>query len=257
VSIDMSEGRLSGEVAIVSGGSRGIGAAVVRRFTAEGARVVIADVLDGPGTALADELGASARYVHLDVRCESDWAAAVASADSTFGPVSVLVTCAGVMVVAPVEQATVEQFCAAFDVNVLGAFLGTRAVIPSMQRAGGGSVVVFSSAAGLEGSPGLCAYAASKAANVSFARTAAMELGAYGIRVNAIAPGGVDTPMSNQPEFDGFDRDAWYSKLPVPRIAVPDDIVPVVLMLASDEARYVTGAVVPVDGGMLAGHPAL
>ena len=126
-----------------------------------------------------------------------------------------------------------------------------------MKRAGGGSVVIFSSAAGLEGSPGLCAYAASKAANASFAKTAAMELGAYGIRVNAIAPGGIDTPMSNQPEFEGFDRDAWYRKLPIPRIGQPDDIVPIVVMLASDESRYMTGNVVNIDGGMLAGHSAL
>jgi 3alpha(or 20beta)-hydroxysteroid dehydrogenase len=253
----MSDGRLSGRTAVVTGGAGGIGAAVVRRFVAEGARVLITDLADDAGKLLSDELEGAAAYCHLDVRSETEWAEAVAAAEAAFGPVSVLIGCAGIMVVAPVELATVEQFRSAFDVNVLGAFLGTRAVLPSMQRAGGGSIVIFSSAAGLEGSPGLSAYAASKAANVSFTRTAAMELGVHNIRVNAVAPGGVDTPMSNQPEFEGFDRDSWYAKQPVPRIGVPDDIVPIVLMLAEEEARFVTGTVVPIDGGMLAGHSAL
>ena len=250
-------GRLAARVAVVSGGSRGIGAAVVRALAREGASVVIGDVLEAEGSALAAELGPAVHFARLDVRSAENWAQVVADAERRFGPLSILVTCAGVMVVAPVEQATVEQFQRAYEVNVLGTFLGTRAVIEPMKRAGGGAVVVFSSAAGLEGSPGLCAYAASKAANASFAKTAAMELGGYGIRVNAVAPGGVDTAMSNQPEFDGFDRDAWYGSLPVPRIGQPEDIVPVVLLLASDDSRYMTGNVVNIDGGMLAGHSAL
>jgi 3alpha(or 20beta)-hydroxysteroid dehydrogenase len=249
--------RLAGKVAVVSGGSRGIGAAVVRALAHEGARVVIGDVLQAEGSALAAELGPAVRFAHLDVRSADNWSRVVADTEQRFGPVSILVTCAGVMVVAPVEQATVDQFQRAYEVNVLGTFLGTQAVIGSMKRTGGGAIVIFSSAAGLEGSPGLCAYAASKAANASFAKTAAMELGGYGIRVNAVAPGGVDTVMSNQPEFDGFDRDAWYSKLPIPRIGQVEDIAPVVLMLVSDDSRYMTGNVVTIDGGMLAGHSAL
>ena len=249
--------RLGGKVAVVSGGSRGIGAAVVRAFTHEGARVVIGDVLQEEGSALAAELSPAVHFAYLDVRSAENWSRVMTDTEQRFGPVSILVTCAGVMVVAPVERATVEQFQRAYEVNVLGTFLGTQAVIGSMKRIGGGSVVIFSSAAGMEGSPGLCAYAASKAANASFAKTAAMELGGYGIRVNAVAPGGVDTVMSNQPEFDGFDRDAWYSRLPIPRIGQAGDIAPVVLMLASDDSRYMTGNVVNIDGGMLAGHSAL
>jgi 3alpha(or 20beta)-hydroxysteroid dehydrogenase len=230
--------RLAGKVAVVSGGSRGIGAAVVHAFTREGARVVIGDVLEAEGSALAKELGPAVHFAHLDVRSAENWAQVMTDTEQRFGPVSILVTCAGVMVVAPVEQATVEQFQRAYEVNVLGTFLGTQAVIGSMKRAGGG-------------------YAASKAANASFAKTAAMELGGYGIRVNAVAPGGVDTIMSNQPEFDGFDREAWYSRLPIPRIGQVEDIAPVVLMLASDDSRYMTGNVVNIDGGQLAGHAAL
>jgi 3alpha(or 20beta)-hydroxysteroid dehydrogenase len=244
-------------VAVVSGGSRGIGAAIVRIFVAEGAHVVIGDLLESEGKALADELGDAARFTHLDVRDPDNWNQVISAAEREFGAVSILIHCAGVMVVAPIELATEEQFRLAFEVNVLGPFHGTRAAIESMKRANGGSVVIFSSAAGVEGSPGLCAYAASKAANASFARTAAMELGGYGIRVNAVAPGGIDTMMSNQPEFTGFDRDAWYSRLPIPRIGQPEDIAPIVLMLASEESRYMTGNIVNIDGGMLAGHSAL
>jgi 3alpha(or 20beta)-hydroxysteroid dehydrogenase len=250
-------GRLAGRVALVSGGSRGIGAAVVRSFIDEGARVVIGDLLESEGKAVADSFGDNCTFVHLDVRSADDWQGAVEVAERQFGPVSVLVNCAGVMVVAPIEQTTVEHFWTAFEVNMIGTFLGTRAVLDPMRRAGGGSIVIFSSAAGVEGSPGLSAYGASKAANALFAKTAAMELGSYGIRVNALTPGGIDTPMSNQPEFEGFDRDAWYSKLPVARIGQPDDVAPLVVMLASEESRYLTGAVIPIDGGQLAGHSAL
>jgi 3alpha(or 20beta)-hydroxysteroid dehydrogenase len=252
-----SDGRLDGKVAVISGGSRGIGAEMVRTFAAEGAKVMIGDQLQDQGRKLSAELGDRVRFEALDVRSIESWQNVMAATQDAFGAVNILVHSAGVMVVAPIEMATEEQFRVAFEVNVLGCFLVTRAVLDSMKRVGGGSIVVMSSAAGLEGSPGLSAYASSKAANANFARTAAMELGAYGIRVNAIAPGGIDTPMSNQPEFEGFDKDAWYGKLPVPRIGRTEEIARVALLLASDEGSYMTGSVVNVDGGHMAGHSAL
>jgi 3alpha(or 20beta)-hydroxysteroid dehydrogenase len=252
-----SDGRLDGKVAVISGGSRGIGAEMVRTFAAEGAKVMIGDQLQDQGRKLSAELGDRVRFEALDVRSIESWQNVMAATQDAFGAVNILVHSAGVMVVAPIEMATEEQFRIAFEVNVLGCFLGTRAVLDSMKRVGGGSIVVLSSAAGLEGSPGLSAYASSKAANANFARTAAMELGAYGIRVNAIAPGGIDTPMSNQPEFEGFDKNAWYGKLPVPRIGRTEEIARVALLLASDEGSYMTGSVVNVDGGHMAGHSAL
>jgi 3alpha(or 20beta)-hydroxysteroid dehydrogenase len=252
-----SDGRLDGKVAVISGGSRGIGAEMVRTFAAEGAKVMIGDQLQDEGRKLSAELGDRVRFEALDVRSIESWQNVMAATQDAFGAVNILVHSAGVMVVAPIEMATEEQFRIAFEVNVLGCFHGTRAALVSIKRVGGGSIVILSSAAGLEGSPGLSAYASSKAANANFARTAAMELGAYGIRVNAIAPGGIDTPMSNQPEFEGFDKNAWYGKLPVPRIGRTEEIARVALLLASDEGSYMTGSVVNVDGGQMAGHSAL
>jgi 3alpha(or 20beta)-hydroxysteroid dehydrogenase len=254
----MSSKRLADKVVFVSGGARGIGAAVVRLFASEGAHVVIGDVLEPEGRKLVEELGSDvARFVHLDVRSSEEWAAAIEATDQAFGAPTILANCAGRMVVAPIEETTPDLFRAASEVNVIGTFLGIRAVIEPMKRSGGGSIIVFSSAAGMEGSPMMAAYAASKAANANLAKTAAMELGKYGIRVNAIVPGGIDTPMSNMPEFDGLDKDLWYSRLPIPRIGQPYDVATVTLMLASDDSAYVTGSIVFVDGGMLAGHAAL
>jgi len=250
--------RLAGKVAVITGGGGGIGAETARAFVDEGARVVIADLADSAGPAVADKLGEDrARFVELDVRSPVSWQHAIEVTETAFGPVTTLVGCAGVMIVAPIEETTEADFRRAFDVNVLGMFHGLQAVIPSMKRARGGSIIVFSSLSGVEGSPGLSAYSSSKAANANLAKSAAMELGAYGIRVNAIAPGGIDTPMSNGPEFAGFDKDAWYSKLPIPRIGLPSDVAPLVVLLASDEGSYFTGAVFNIDGGMSAGHTVL
>jgi len=252
------ERRLAGRVAIVSGGARGIGAATARLLVEHGARVVIGDLLEDEGRQVVKELGPEvALFTPLDVRSEAAWDAAVAIAEASFGPPTILVNNAGVMVVGPVEMATADQFRIAYEVNVIGAFLGIRSVLDAMKAAGGGSIVVLSSAAGCEGTFGLPAYAASKAANASLAKTAAMELGHYGIRVNAIAPGGIDTAMSNAPEFEGMDRDAWYGNLPISRIGQVDEVARVALFLACDDSSYLTGSVVTVDGGHLAGHKAL
>ena len=252
----MTQPRLDGAVAIVTGGSRGIGAATTRLFVEEGAKVLVGDLLDDEGKALADELGESVLFTHLDVTDPGSWADAVAQCEQTFGPPSVLINNAGVMEVGPLETAPIEQFERTFRVNALGCVLGMQAVAPVMRANGGGSIVIMSSVTGLIGTYGLSAYAASKAANAVLAKCAAIELGADGIRVNSVHPGGIDTQMSNQPEFAGMDKDAWYGTMPIPRIGQPEDIARLLLYLASDESAFSTGSEFVADGGMLAGPKA-
>jgi 3alpha(or 20beta)-hydroxysteroid dehydrogenase len=243
-------GRVAGKIAVVSGGSRGIGAASARLLVAEGAKVCIADLNDAEGEALAKELGPDvAHYAHLDVRSAENWDSVINGCSEIFGPPSILVHSAGIMKVAPIATATEEDFRNVLDVNVIGPFLGTKAAIAPMQRAGKGSIVILTSGAGLRAQAGMPQYGASKAANAMLARVAALELGPLGIRVNAIAPGAIDTAMSNGPEFEGVDRTEWFRDLPIPRIGEVDDVSPAVLFLASDESRYVTGSVLAVDGG--------
>jgi 3alpha(or 20beta)-hydroxysteroid dehydrogenase len=245
--------QLTGTNAIISGGARGIGAATAKRFVAEGARIVIGDVLEDLGHALAAELGENARFCKLDVREADDWAAAVNVCTSEFGLPNSLVSNAGVMVVGPIETATEADYRKAYDVNVLGAFLGTRAVIGPMRESGGGSIVVISSTAGAAGMAGMAAYAASKAGNEAFAKCAALELGGYGIRVNTIVPGGFDTPMQNGPEFANVDIEKAYSIYPLGRIGQPQELANAIVFLTSPESSYATGATFVIDGGMLAG----
>jgi 3alpha(or 20beta)-hydroxysteroid dehydrogenase len=245
--------QLLGKNAIISGGARGIGAATARRFVAEGARVIIGDILEGDGKALADELGENARFVRLDVRAAADWEAAVELCKAEFGLPQVLVSNAGLMVVGPIESATEDDYRRPFEVHVMGAFLGTRAVIEPMRQAGGGSIVVISSSAGYSGVAGMAAYAASKAGNNVFAQCAALELGHYGIRVNTIVPGGFDTPMQRSEAFANVDIDAVYGGYPLGRLGKPEELANAILFLASSESSYATGATLVVDGGMLAG----
>jgi 3alpha(or 20beta)-hydroxysteroid dehydrogenase len=253
VSDSSGTGRLAGKVAIVSGGARGIGEATTRALVREGAQVVIGDLLDAEGEALVAELGPSTRYCHLDVRIESDWQRIVAQTTEAFGSVDVLVNNAGVMVVCPLEASTKEMFERTFQVNVLGPFLGTQSVIEPMRRAGGGSVVTVSSVSGHTGTMGLTAYSASKAGNAAITKCAAMELGPDHIRVNAVVPGGIETPMSQGPEFEGIDTSSTYLRLPIPRIGQPEEVAEAVLFLASDASSYMTGTELIIDGGMLAG----
>ncbi|GHH86044.1 hypothetical protein GCM10018793_56450 [Streptomyces sulfonofaciens] len=248
-------GRLAGHVAIVTGGSRGIGSATTRLLVDEGARVLIADVRDQQGERLARDLGARrAAFFHLDVRSSSRWDAAVRACQDLFGPPGILVHNAGAMVAASIEEATEEQYRLAFDVNMLGPFLGTRAVVPAMRRAGGGAIVVVSSAGGLEGTPGMSLYAASKAANANFTRSAALELASDGIRVNAVAPGLVDTDMSRAVVPPPAGEAA--APAGVPRVGRAEDVAHAVLYLVDEGARFVSGTVLTVDGGYLAGHSA-
>ncbi|HEX6167317.1 MAG TPA: glucose 1-dehydrogenase [Acidimicrobiales bacterium] len=242
-------GRLDGKVAIITGGARGQGAAEGRLFAAEGAHVVLADVLDDDGRAVADEIGDAARYVHLDVTDEAQWQAAVEAAEAAFGPVTVLVNNAGILHFQTLDKTTLEDFDRVLRVNVHGVFLGMKAVTPSMIRAGGGSIVNISSTAGLQGLPHLGAYVASKWAVRGLTKTAAIDLGTRGIRVNSVHPGGIDTPM-----IAGSSGDApFYKRLPVPRMGSADEAARAVLFLASDEASYISGAELAVDGGATCG----
>src|SRR5689334_22262444 len=179
-------GRLDGKVAIVSGAARGQGEAEARMFVAEGAKVVLGDVLDDLGEKVAIDLGDAARYVHLDVTKPDDWKGAVDAAVSTFGKVDVLINNAGILKLGPIETQPLDEYLAVIHVNQVGCFLGMQAVIPAMKAAGGGSIVNTSSVSGLIGTVGLAAYTASKFAVRGMTKVAAMELGHSGIRVNSV-----------------------------------------------------------------------
>jgi len=245
-------GRLEGKVAIITGAARGQGEAEARRFVAEGATVLLTDVLDAEGEAVADELGDAAAYRHLDVSSEAEWEAAIADATDRFGDATVLINNAGILDFSGLEKQDVEKFRRVLDVNVTGVMLGMKHVIPSMKRAGTGSIINISSNGGIWGLPFVGAYVASKWAVRGLSKTGALELGKYGIRVNSLHPGGVDTPMTR---FEGHEpNETGFAKgLPLGRFGHVDEIANVACFLASDEASYVTGAEWSVDGGATAG----
>jgi 3alpha(or 20beta)-hydroxysteroid dehydrogenase len=247
-------GRLTGKVALISGGARGQGEAEARLFCAEGARVVIGDVLDEAGRKVAAQLGADARYVSLDVTREQDWARAVAETRSAYGRLDILVNNAGIVRTGYLENHSLADYMAVVNVNQVGVFLGMRAVIPAMKEAGGGSIINISSNAGLEGVEGVIGYAASKWAVRGMTKSAALELGQYGIRVNSVHPGGVDTPMLGGQELGHMLATNPFAAQPIARIAQPEEIARLVLFLASDESSYSTGSEFVADGGRMAGH---
>ncbi|MEX0874155.1 MAG: glucose 1-dehydrogenase [Actinomycetota bacterium] len=247
-------GTLDGKVAIITGASRGQGEAEARLFVDEGAKVLLTDVLDEQGAAVADELGDAAVYRRLDVTDEESWTAAVGVAVDRWGRLDVLVNNAGIGEGGPIEFTTLESYRRVVDVNQIGVFLGMRSVIaPMRDSGGGGSIVNISSVDGMLGMAWVVAYVASKFAVRGMSKTAAIELGQYGIRVNSVHPGGVDTPMIHPEGFEGFDPGVMFTKIPLGRIGMPADIARVVLFLASDASGYVTGTELVVDGGLIAG----
>jgi 3alpha(or 20beta)-hydroxysteroid dehydrogenase len=243
-------GRLAGKVIMITGAARGQGAAQARRFAAEGASVVLGDVLDDAGAAVAAEIGDAAAYVRLDVRSETDWAAAVAYATDRHGRLDGLVNNAGIVLYKTLERTTADEYRDLVSVNQLGVFLGMRAVVAPLRAARGGTIVNVASIGGLSGIAGMSAYCATKFAVVGMTRAAAAELGPSGIRVTAICPGHIDTPMTDTP---GQNTAALARALPLRRIGTVADVAGLAVFLCSDESAYCTGAEFVIDGGRLAG----
>ncbi|MDA2804112.1 SDR family oxidoreductase [Nocardiopsis suaedae] len=253
-------GRFEGRTVIVTGGTGGMGSSHVRGYHDEGANVVIAGRDDDAGRDLAARLGPRALSVHLDVTSEDDWAAAVRDAEDRFGPVAVLVNNAGVQnPAAPIEHTELRTWEQAFNVNVTGQFLGIRAVAPSMRRGGGGTIVNIASIMAHGGTAYYAPYTASKWAVRGLTKTAALELGRDGIRVNSLHPGVVSTPLINEPAAAGHPAIAdVYAPDPfaIPRLAEPSEITRLLLFTTSPEASFATGSEFVLDGGLLLG-PAL
>lgn len=246
-------GRLDGRVALVTGGARGQGAAESTLFVAEGARVLIGDVLDEEGKSVAKELGENATYRHLDVTSEEQWRDAVDDAVTRWGRLDVLVNNAGIARMGPLEFTSLDDYMEVIRVNQVGVFVGMRSVVAAMRASGGGSIVNISSVDGLTGMANVVAYVASKFAVRGMTKVAAIEFGKDGIRVNSVHPGGIDTPMIRPPGFEEVDYDAMFQRLPVPRVGLPEEVARLVLFLASDDSSYCTGSEFTIDGGLLAG----
>ena len=248
--------RLEGKVAIITGGARGQGATEARMFAREGARVVIGDVRDELGMqveAEIRELGGEAVYLHLDVTSADDWQRAIDTAEQQFGKVDVLVNNAAIVLRKDIEETTSDDWDNIMAVNAKGVFLGTRAVIPAMRRAGGGSIVNISSISGLV-AVGPPAYIATKGAVRLFTKSTAIQYASENIRANSIHPGSVDTDMrreglgSQTPE----EIQARVDNIPLGRVGTTEDIAYGVLFLASDESSFMTGSEVVIDGGYTA-----
>lgn len=246
-------GRLSGKVVIVTGGARGMGAATSRLFAAEGAKVAIADVLEAEGEALAKELGDTARFWKLDVTSEESWANVVTQVEAAFGGVDVLVNNAGILLFKGLLETTKADYERVLGVNLVGEFLGIKAVAPGMIARGKGSIVNISSVDGMKGANSLVAYASSKWGVRGLTKVAAMELAHKGVRVNSVHPGGVDTVMSNHDNRARSEVDKNYTNVPMQRIGGPEEVAAASLFLASDDSSYINGAEIVVDGGMTVG----
>jgi 3alpha(or 20beta)-hydroxysteroid dehydrogenase len=247
-------GKLAGKVAIVTGGARAMGEATARLFVAEGAWVVIADVLKEEGQALAKELGTNAVFQHLDVSDEAGWQAAADVAVQQFGGIDVLVNNAGILKFTALVDTPLADFQRILNVNLVGCFLGMKTVAPLMMQKGSGSIVNISSIDGMKGANSLGAYAASKWGVRGITKVAALEFGHRGVRVNSVHPGGVDTPMGNPRGMTAEEMAPLYKGVPLQRVGQPIEVARASLFLASDDASYINGAELTVDGGWTAGH---
>lgn len=244
-------GKLDGRVALITGGARGQGAAEAALFAAEGATVFLTDVLDEEGEKTAAACGGV--YLHHDVTSESRWEDVVQAILKDHGRLDILVNNAGIFKLGSVVTTTLEDYRQVIEINQVGVFLGMRAVAKPMIERGSGAIVNISSVAGMQGSPGAIAYGASKWAVRGMTKSAATELGRYGIRVNSIHPGIIETPMLHQiPAFESGNADRWLRRIPAGRVADAHEVAKLALFLASDESSYSSGAEFIIDGGMTA-----
>ncbi len=248
--------RLVGKVALISGGARGMGAAEARLFAREGAQVIIGDILAAEGGAVEADIrakGGEAAFVRLDVTSEADWQKAVGLAQSRFGKLNVLVNNAGIGGGSRIEDTTAEDWNRMMDVNAKGVFLGTKAVIAAMRRAGGGSIVNISSQLGLVGTDNSSPqYQASKGAVRLLTKATAIQYAREGIRANSVHPGPIVTAMTERRRADPAQRELMISRIPLGRYGEPDEVAYGVLYLASDESAFVTGSELVIDGGWTA-----
>ena len=245
--------RFRGKVALVTGAASGLGCATARLFGANGASVVICDVLQGPGNALAEELravGCDARYLPLDITREEDWRQAVRSVDEQLGRIDVLVNNAGIIARRGVMDTTLADWQRVLDVNVTGAFLGTRCMAPLMRDSGGGAIVNVSSTAGLI-AHGDAAYTTSKWALRGLTKTSALEFVRWGIRVNSVHPATIATPLTDAGPAGHVEANRY--AIPMGREAAADEVAQVIVFLASDSASFVTGTEIAIDGGLSSG----
>ncbi|MGH3521146.1 MAG: glucose 1-dehydrogenase [Haloechinothrix sp.] len=243
---------LKGKVALITGAARGQGAAEARLFAASGAHVVLTDVLAREGKEVAESIGAAARFVRHDVSDEADWLAAVDTALTEFGRLDILVNNAAIFTINALIDQSAEEFERILRVNVIGSFLGIKAVIDPMKAAGGGSIVNISSQAAMQGIYGHSAYGASKWGMRGMTKTAALELGQFGIRVNSVHPGAIDTPMISQ--FGLGRGPGSHPGVPLNRVGLPEEVADLVAFLASDASSYITGGEFAIDGGAMAGQ---
>ncbi len=241
-------GRVDGKVALISGGARGMGASHARLLVQEGAKMVIGDILDEEGKALAEEIGDAARYVHLDVTQPDQWEAAVATAVDEFGKLDVLVNNVGIVALGQLKKFDLGKWQKVIDVNLTGTFLGMRAAVEPMTAAGSGSIINVSSIEGLRGAPAVHPYVASKWAVRGLTKSAALELAPLNIRVNSIHPGFIRTPMTANLPDDMV-------TIPLGRPAESREVSTFVVFLASDDASYATGSEFVMDGGLVTDVP--
>lgn len=243
--------RLSGKVALVTGGSSGLGRAICHRFAAEGASVVIADIDEATGVELATEIGDAARFERLDVTLETDWTRVM----TRLGPLDILVNNAGITTLGSIEDVTLEQFRNEFEVDVIGVFLGCKAGVAKMKSGAGGSIINMSSMTGVRAQADLVAYNGAKAAVTHMTKSVALHCAkqGYGIRCNSVHPGLIRTPIIDKVLAQSDDPDSvyasWMEVLPIGRLGTPEEVAAICVYLASDESAFATGAEFRIDGG--------